>query len=414
MKIAGIIAEYNPFHTGHAYQIQRTKEAVGADFVIAVISGDFVQRGAPAFLPKHIRAGMALAGGADLVFELPATNACTSAEFFAAGGVSLLNGLGCTDVLSFGSESGNIRLFETLGAYLAEEPEIYRDYLSHSLRKGLSYPAARQKALLYCLHTASPEYGLPSDDSLAAFLAAPNNILGIEYCKALIRQKSSIEPFTVQRKGSPYHDTSLSSVSAAFPSASAIRKNWDSSDPDTWSLLFPPAVYSYLQTTDAENLRLTEEDFSLPLRWLLYSISPEELSSFLDFSPQLADRIRNTRNQYESFLQYVSLLKTKELTYTRISRALFHALLNIRKVPPISYARLLGFQKNAACVLTEIKKRGTLPLLTSLSDAPKILDASALTILEANTRIANLSESVLCHKTGKPFVHEYSRPLIIF
>lgn len=413
MKIAGIIAEYNPFHTGHAYQIQKTREITGADFVIAVMSGDFVQRGGPAFLPKHHRTCMALLGGADLVFELPATHACESAEFFARSGVGLLNGLGCVDVLSFGSEHGELSPFRFLGEYLAEEPDSFRKLLQDGLKNGLSFPAARKEALAELFR----ENGSVPD--LDAFLSAPNNILGIEYCKALHQLNSPIRPVTVPRKGNGYHEKTLGKE---FPSASAIRSlclamqaaaNPDSADTETLSACFPPKVFSYLRSKQLTESIVTEQDFSLLIRWLVMSSDAGGLSAYLDLSPDLANRIAHAADKYENFSQFVSLLKTKELTYSRICRALFHALLDIRSVPPLSYARLLGFRKTAAPVLTRIKEQGTLPLITKLADAPSLLNEEGIALLNQNTGISNFYETVLCEKTGKPFVHEYAKPLVI-
>lgn len=409
MKTAGIIAEYNPFHTGHAYHIRRTREITGADFVIAVISGDFVQRGGPAFLPKHLRAEMALAGGADLVFELPSVYSCESAEFFAQSGVELLHGLGCIDFLSFGSESGDISTFQELGKYLAAESDSFREVLKKGLKSGLSYPAARQEALLSGWDAADRNLTDPS-----ALLTSPNNILGIEYCKALARLKSPIRPVTVQRKGSGYHEQALQDK---FPSASALRRFWtngsNTAAEDTLSSGFPPEVWNVLQKHHASHQIMTEQDFSLLIRWMLYTSSPETLASCQDMTPDLVQRLLNTRGQYADFARYVSLLKTKELTYSRICRTLFHALLDIREVPPVTYARLLGFRRTAAPVLSEIKRNKTLPLLTSLADAPSRLTPSALKILEQNVRIAHLYESVSCEKYSRSFIHEYTRQLVI-
>lgn len=427
MKIAGIIAEYNPFHTGHAYHIQKTRKITDADFVITVISGDFVQRGGPAFLSKHQRTRMALLGGADLVFELPATHSCESAEFFARSGVELLHGLGCVDVLSFGSECGDIRPFQVLGTYLADEPDVFRTLLQEKLKSGLSFPAARRNALSELL---SGEKSIPD---LTAFLSSPNNILGIEYCKALHRLNSPIQPVTLLREGNGYHEKSLG---REFPSASAVRnfclsltaaENPPKQDPvasklshaadtpaiDQLSGCFPPEVFSYLQSEHLLRYTVTEQDFSLLLRWLVMSSDAENLSSYLDLSPDLANRMIHAAEKYENFSQFISLIKTKELTYSRICRALFHALLDIRSVPSLPYARLLGFRKSAAPVLTRIKEMGTLPLITKLADAPSILDEKGISLLNHNTRISNLYETILCEKTHKTFVHEYSKPLVI-
>ena len=406
MKIAGIIAEYNPFHTGHAYHIQRTREITGADFIVVVMSGDFIQRGGPAFLSKHQRAKMALLGGADLVFELPSTHSCQSAEFFAKSGVELLNGLGCIDYLSFGSELGDIRPFRILGTYLADEPESFRQLLQEKLKSGLSFPSARALALTELL---SGESFITED-----LLKSPNNILGMEYCKALQRTNSLIQPVTICRQGNGYHETTIKS---SFPSASAIRTAMHHSrnsigNTDALASCFPDEVFSMIKSEDLLNNTLDEQDFSLLIRWMLMSLDTDALTTFQDINEDLACRLVNVREQYKDFSLFVSLIKTKDMTYTRICRALFHALLDIREVPDLTYARLQGFRRSAAPVLTEIKKRGELPLLTKLADSSKLLDTKSLALLKQNTRISNLYETVLCEKTHKAFVHEYSKSIV--
>ncbi|MCM1538856.1 MAG: nucleotidyltransferase family protein [bacterium] len=257
MKIAAVIAEYNPFHNGHAYQLQRIKKDYGYDFVIVVMSGDFTQRGEPAIVDKHARAQMALLGGADLVIELPAYYACASAEYFATGAVSVLHGLGCVDALFFGSESEDTdascpkppALFMRAAEILLKEPAVYRDTLADSLRRGRGYAAARMEALTAAMRhndmTMPPDAatqldaattksvaampintacgtsdGADKPDALSATLSQPNNTLGIEYCKALLRIQSSIQPFAIKRIGGGYHDTDTTD---AYASAEAIR-----------------------------------------------------------------------------------------------------------------------------------------------------------------------------------------------
>lgn len=402
MKIAGIIAEYNPLHTGHAYHIKATREKTNADYIIVALSGDFIQRGEPACLSKHRRARAALLAGADLVFELPATHACQSAELFARSAVELLDGLGCVDTLSFGSESGDLAPFLSLGELLATEPPRYRQLLRMYLKEGLSYPAARQRAILSYYDSCPPQM-------MEALLSAPNNILGLEYCKAIRRIGSTIQPFTIARAGSGYHDTELS---GQHPSASALRSFYQKNRSlEPMRPYLPSAVHAYLRADDVMKEFLVPEDFSLLIRFLLFQ--EKDLEAFMDIHTDLARRILRERSHYENLDQFVSILKTKEITYTRLMRALFHALLEIRDCPPLPYARLLGFRKSASCVLREIKQHSTLPLITKLADAPSCLNAPALQILKENTRISNLYETVLCEKIGKPFVHEYQKELIL-
>ena len=404
MKIAGIIAEYNPFHTGHAYHIQKTKELTGADYIVVVLSGDFVQRGAPALYSKHLRTRMALLGGADLVFELPSTHSCESADFFAQNAVRLLDALGCVDVLSFGSESGTIEPFLKLGSFLSAETPEYRNLLKEYLKRGESFPKARSLTLQELL----------SDADTGTFLQTPNNILGVEYCKALCRQNSPIRPLTVKREGNGYHDDSLN---GEFPSASAIRALWKSANckmSDTAvSSCFPPAISELLSQTFTCPQFLDEEDFSPYLRWLLFSSDKAQLTSYQDVTPDFVQRLFHTRGSYESWGQYAALLKTRELTYSRICRMLMHCLLQISHVPVLSYARLLGFRRQAAPVLSEFKKHSSIPVITKAADAASLLSDETAAVFSKNVEISNLYEAVWCEKYHTPFVHEYRKPLVI-
>ena len=242
MKTAGIIAEYNPFHKGHEYQIRYTKEKLKADYVIVAMSGDYVQRGTPALISKHARAEMALRCGADLVLEMPVSISTASAEAFAMGGVSLLDSLGIVDILCFGSESGEISALKELAEILVEEPEEYKKLLKSFLSEGLTFPAARSQALTEYFKNPRNFSGddfdgvlTPLLNEVTQILNTPNNILGIEYCKALLRLNSQICPVTIRREGMGYHETTvpegdsassspdLQSSTDFFASATAIR-----------------------------------------------------------------------------------------------------------------------------------------------------------------------------------------------
>lgn len=222
MKTAGIIAEYNPFHNGHRYQIEELRARTGADFVIIAMSGDFVQRGEPAVFDKYTRTRMALNAGADLVLELPAAFATSSAEDFAACGVALFDKLGVVDLLCFGSECGDVTALEPVARLLAKEPEGYGKLLQERLSKGDSFPKAREWAVTEWMKREINTDGA----DMQALLSSPNNILGIEYMKALIRRGSSIDPYTIQRNGQGYNDSDIDAVAdgQGFASASAIRK----------------------------------------------------------------------------------------------------------------------------------------------------------------------------------------------
>ena len=409
MKTAGIIAEYNPFHQGHQRQISFIREQLGADYIIAVMSGDFVQRGTPALLPKHARAEAALRCGVDLVLELPVSCATASAELFARCGVDILDGIGVTDYLCFGSEEGEIPIFLKTAELLTEEPEEYKIRLKAALRTGTTFPAARSQALASC---ALP-YGITTDpDSYHHFLSEPNNILGIEYCKALLGRKSRIQPVTLKRIGAGYHEQNLSPESA--PSASGIRAALKKHHSTDFQGLLPESSLEVLNSSVAKNRIIFEEDLNLLLAYCLFSETKESLSQYLDVSPELASRIIRLRNQYSGFLQFAALLKTKELTQTRIQRALLHIVLHIRTVPDSpGYARVLGFRKSAAPLLSAIKKEGTIPLLTKTADAAQLLPKKTFQTLEETVFASNIYETLLSAKSHTSFIHEHQKPVII-
>ena len=411
-KAVGIIAEYNPFHKGHEYQIQQAKEQTGANIAIILMSGDFVQRGTPAIFAKHQRTAMALLGGADIVFELPSFYACGSAEYFSSGAVSVFNALNSIDFLCFGSESGEIDTCRFLGKLLADEPKLYKEKLRSFLKQGLSFPAARKSALAEYLK----EKDIPFSED---FLDTPNNILGIEYCKSLAAQNSSIVPVTIKRIGSSYHETSLSSE---YPSASAIRREliaaWNTQKflSDTLKNAQPPAVKDYLCALLENETFLIEDDFSLLLKYELMKNTPESLCAFSDMSPDLARRIYHHLNTFETFTQFAEQLKTKYLTNTRICRALLHVLLNIpSEMPAISpaYVRLLGFKKESSFFLRILQKNSDIPIITKAADYKKLLPKEAHSLFEKDLFASNLYETVKCNKKSTAFTNDLQKPPII-
>lgn len=395
MNITGIITEYNPFHNGHQFHLEEARRITNADYVIAVMSPDYTQRGAPAFLDKHLRTEMALTAGVDLVLELPVEYAAASAEYFADGAVAILNQLNAVTHCCFGSESGRIDPLWIIAEILASEPADYQDNLKANLRNGHTYPAARRMALLSYLY--QPE--LNPDEDWDAHLAAPNNILGIEYCKAICRQNSHIKPVTFKRMGSGYHNTLLETkLSSATAIRTALLEHGNLTAVENY---IPPQVYQLLKQHWHCRGPVTEDDFSLLLKYRLLSETPASLIEYWDVSESLANRIGNNLNQFQSFSQFADLLKSKELTRTRINRALLHILLNIRKPEPIAHVRILGFRKASAPLLSHLKRTTAIPLVSKLDD--KIYNPFA----------ANLYESVCADKYKQVFRHEYTKPVVI-
>lgn len=411
MKIAAIIAEYNPFHKGHAYHIEKTRELTGADYVVTVMSGDFVQRGAPAIVNKYKRTEMALSCGADAVLELPLPYAVSSAEYFAGGGVTLLHKLNCIDYLSFGSECGEINQLDKLADVLLSEPLTYREALADKLKEGLSFPVARCKALTETFFPGDAE------DTINEILSNPNNILALEYLKALKQLNSTITPVTVKRCGS-YHDTHLT----AYSSATAIRKALFEQADDVFTYL--PEVSSRLLSKETASCYLDSDDFSLLLYYKLLSEKEAGFADYLDCNREISDKICKNLSKYKDFSSFCDLLKSKNLTYTRISRVLLHILLNLKTPAGFSkpvhersllvpYVRLLGFRKESAPLLNLMKKQSQIPLVSNLPGAFDVLDEEGLKQLQQTTDASLLYEAVFTSKCGILNPNEVLRSPII-
>ena len=271
MKTVGLITEYNPFHNGHLYHIEKAKELTGADRIIVVLSGNYVQRGVPAMMPKELRTEAALRCGASLVIELPVCYSTGTAEQFAYGAVSILNKLGGVDFLCFGSESGNLKQMNELAQILVEEPVEFQTRLQEFVRKGYSFPLSRQKAVC----------DLYPDSHFSELLEQPNNILGIEYLKALLRLNSKIKPFTIKRFASDYHENRLNDK---YSSASAIRHVVKSEVLDDIYNQVPETVFDLYKNTIQKRYPVWVNDFSLLLKYRLLSEDRQSLTQYADIS----------------------------------------------------------------------------------------------------------------------------------
>ena len=412
MRISSIISEYNPFHEGHKYHMEKTKKITNSDFTIVIMSGNFTQRGTPAIIDKYARTQQALYSGADLVLELPVCFATASAEGFAFGAVSILEKLGVVDFLVFGSESGNIEFLSKIADFLTNEPKEFQEKLQFFLKQGLSFPKARANAL----SAFFPD--LEND-----FLSLSNNILGIEYCRALKFFHSSITPMTISRKDNFYHDTTLSET-GKLSSATAIRKvllEQSINSETTLSPHLPESSLKILKENWGKYSPVSSIDFSLLLKYKLLLENRTSLIQYADVTSDLADRIYNHINFYQDFETFCNLLKTKDLTYTRIARSLLHILLDIKKEDINfikntgygQYARILGFRKGAAPLLHEIKKNSSIPLISKLSDFIKETDKTALCMLEKDIQAAHIYESTVANKFKNDFRNEFQRQLVI-
>ena len=411
MKVCGIVAEYNPLHNGHLYHLQEAKRISGADYIIVVMGGNFMQRGTPAIMDKFERTRAALSCGADLVLELPSYYATGSAEYFATGAVSLLTKLGVVDTLCFGSECGDVEILKQIAHIIVEETESYQSCLQSYLRSGNTYPAARLAAILKVC---------PEISSSITILNSPNNILGIEYIKSIIRQESSLVPITMKRCGSDYHDNRLGINQS---SSSALREAlWSGVPLSELQDQMPEAAYQILDDYLQNNQLLHLNDFSEIMYYKLLSEHHKGFEDYIDVSPALSDRICNNLYKFDGYEAFCDLLKTKEVTYTRISRCLYHIMLNMRKdeldlymnelgITP--YARVLGFRKDATPIFSEIDKKTQIPLVTKLADAHNILSEQAYEMLLKEITINDIYSSIRASKAKIPMYNEFSTPIVI-
>lgn len=366
MKICGVTAEYNPFHEGHAYHIAEARKTTGADALVVVMSGHFVQRGEPAVFDPYARAEAALKGGADAVFMMPPEASTSSAEGFARYGVELLDRLGC-DCISCGIEPGSPvkKILET-GEMLAEETPEFSERMKSLMKTGITYPDALARTL--------------NTERLR-----PNTLLAVEYVKAMKRIGSRMEFVPVTRAGSAYDDKQLHTD--GFPSATALRS----------ALLKEEKTY-----TENCTLRPLGPDDFLPeiINSIQRSCDPEQ---YLDVDEAIAARLKKTEFHYHSFEEMVKDIKTKEYTYTRIARALIHIYLEIREnKKEITEAQLIGF-KNPG-VLSELKNRSGVEIISKAADHKDDLKSSA--------RAAALYNQVYWKKYGEELPIFYRQKIV--
>ena len=425
MKIVGLITEYNPFHAGHLYHMQQARELTGADYCVVLMSGSFVQRGEPAIFDKYLRTKTALLAGADLVLEIPAAFSTASAHEFAAYGVALLSAIG-VDAVVFGSECGQIEILKQAAYALNHESAEFQERLRKGLKAGLTYPQARAKALgetqaggtrVENVEDFHANTDVSNSHIWSSILNSPNNILGIEYLRAAEDLHSPMEFYTISREGSGYHEDTL--ADANFPSASAIRgiiRNSLSKDKDLLDILAShlPAV---THPADTGAVPVFVDDFSGLLNATVLQM--QATFSIADLSPELAARLTKPPYFPLSFEERIQALKTRQLTYTRVSRALLHLVLGMRE-EDISrwkdegyalYARILGFRRQSSPLLSCLHKKSSIPLITKMADAAQSLAPSALALLEQEVYASHLYQTVRI-KRGGVFQNEYTEGLV--
>lgn len=370
MKTLAIIAEYNPFHNGHAYQLAEALKFTGADNVLTIMSGNFLQRGEPAMWNKYLRAKMCVQNGIDLALELPFIYSTGSALDFANGAIHILNALQSVDYLCFGIENGTLDDFLYAADIIVNEPAKYREILTDNISMGLSYPAARSKALT----------SYTNDDNIADIISTPNNILALEYICALQRTKSSIKPVPIIRKGAGYHDKSLNKI---LSSATAIRKNIlsqnTSSDMSELKHHVPSETYNIIFDNYGLNSPIEPDDLSTQLQlsrmYLDFVINENPDFMPCDMNNDIYNKLRNCPMQ-GTVTDIVQAMSSKNYTSTRIKRSLLHMIACYREADRKSfiengycqYVNILSLKKDNKGLLKTIKNNSCIPIITKKAD----------------------------------------------
>ncbi len=366
-RVVGIIAEYNPFHNGHYYHLQKAKQEANADYCIAVISGNFTQRGDVSIVNKWAKAYMAICGGADLVIELPTIYSVSSAENFANGAIKILDSLKIVDSFAFGAEANDLATLNNIANVLNEEPKGYTNILNHELKKGISYPAARENAIMMYLNDIK---------RYANVMGNPNNILAVEYLKALKNQKSKLTPIMIKRQKVYYNEHRIVD---GYASATGIRELLKNKEYSDVSKVVPRSTYQILgQQANNGRMILSLEKYQKEIIYALRKMTVEEIAELPDVSEGLENSIKNAANNCNNLTELINGIKSKRYTQTRIQRILIYALLGINKrmmensKKIIPYTRILGFNSKGKMLISEIMNKN--PKINMITSVKKYMD----------------------------------------
>ena len=413
MKVCAVICELNPFHNGHEYLFRKARQLAGADFLIAVMSGDFVQRGLPAICDKYARTSMALNGGADLVIELPVAYATASADYFAQGAVSAVSSMGMVDSLCFGSECGDLDMLYSLAGLSSEsDPGL------HILSQGHDSNRTKQYRITQLL-----KEGMSYAKAYAAVTGnefASNDMLAVRYLKSLDAMGSDISPICIKRVGGDYHDTGEDALSAA-----SVRKKIMSREPIAH--LVPKYTYRTLEKISQSAFPIIPNDLSIQLYTVISGLLAKDpdtegvLSRFMDVSANIEGRIRSNIGNFTDYESFISLVHSKEYTKGRVMRALIHILLGILKEDypydpmdcSVPYVRILGFRRSAGALLSQLKENCTVPVISKAADAESILDDEAMQMFDQDVYAANLYDRACTFTFKKRPEHDLTREIVI-
>jgi len=399
MKILGIITEYNPFHNGHLYHLLKAKEITGADYVVAVMSGNFLQRGEPAIINKWARTKMALNAGIDLIIELPFVFSTQDANGFAFGAVKLLDSLQIIDYLCFGCETDNLDTLYSISNFLHIEPQEYKELIVYNCKSGYEFPKARSQTVCD-YHRIFGIDGLEKISSLelSKLLKYPNNILALEYIKHLLNLKSKIKPAAIKRMGASYHQKNITGkISSATSIRNEILNNLSPPKADLFMLndkiksTIPPSGFFVLERELREGRGpITLDSYRQYILATLRRMSLEDISGIQGVIEGLENRLKKASLKSYTVEQLINSIKTRRYTRTKIQRIILHIMMNLSKKDvkifnrcgPL-YARILGFSKKGKTLLRTIKKNSSTSLISKLSNYLR------QTISEENNNIRN-------------------------
>lgn len=394
MNLLGLIVEYNPFHNGHKYHLEKSKEITNATHTVAIMSGSFLQRGEPALFDKYTRAEMAVKNGVDLVIELPTLYACQSAEIFSHGSVATLNSLNCVNSLCFGSEEGNIDILQTISEILVKEPSDFKTTLKNFLDEGIVFPVARSKALYeYIKNNHLLEL---SEDELQQVLNSSNNILGIEYIKSLIKLNSSIKPYTITRIASKYNSTDIESN---ICSATAIRNSLkDNTDLKLIENVVP------LHTFNEINHKINT-NFNPVFDYMFYDLlsstiirDVDNLTKYFEVNEGIENKIYSNVFTSKNLEELINSTKSKRYTMTKIKRTLNNILLGINRddvikvkdLDRVPYIRILAFNNKGREIIKKIKTSSDIEIITKFSKISHVDDPIFDTLIKYDLKSSNM------------------------
>ncbi len=403
MRTVGIVCEYNPFHNGHLNHMKQAAAQPDGEYVVCVMSSDFLQRGEPAILPKNLRAETAVLNGADMVFELPSVFSCSSAEFFASSSVQMMGRLGIVDSIVFGSENNDIDLLKKIAGLLADEPDEYKYILKKYLYRGNSFASARAAAISEFL----------KDESLTDTAAGSNNILGIEYIKSIFRNGLPINPVSVPRIAEEYKSEA---IAGRYPSATAIRRSICENGLDSVVDFLPSPTYDLLNEfyKDGQDI-ITPEIFKGQIFYRIASMTPQEISEYHGVSEGLENRLKSALENSGSLEEFINKCSTRRYPKTRIARILIHILIGLRKKDAESiwakgplYARLLAASKKGIKLLPVLERNSSIPVFTSLKPFYDNARPSWKTILDYEIKASDIYSTAAGLPVGRDYTIKFN------